>query len=107
MSPQTKYRISKIIVAATVPLMCYAFSQMIPAGLSGDTPEVKKWFAVSMITVIIGIVAYMYATYYGAKKSDSDESNSMNVLNVAAKQIARPKQAARQKTVAPPSKFKR
>jgi hypothetical protein len=107
MSPQTKYRISKIIVAVTVPLMCYAFSQMIPAGLNGDTPEVKKWFAASMITVIIGIVAYMYATYYGAKQSGPDGSSSMNVLNAAAAQIARSKKAARQKTATPPSKSKR
>jgi hypothetical protein len=107
MSLQTKYRISKIIVAITVPLMCYAFAQMLPAGLSGDTPEVKKWFAVSMVIVIIGIVAYMYATYYGAKQSGPDGSSGMNGLNAAAAQIARSKKAARQKTATTTSKSKR
>ena len=93
MSPLFRYRLSQVIVAVTVPLMCYVFSQMIPAGLSGDTAVAKKWFAASMVTVIAGSTAYLFAAYYRSNSQNLQDKHVVEVFSVAATEATHTKHA--------------
>jgi hypothetical protein len=93
MSANSNYQISRVVVAMTVPAMCYELSRIIPAGLNGDTRTVVRWFVIFGLTAAVGVVSFVVMIYAKSILSQT-RNNEAEILAQAAADMAREKQAA-------------
>jgi predicted MFS family arabinose efflux permease len=95
MSTSVKYRLSSAVVAITVPVMCYALSQIIPAGLSGNTAKVKGWYALFGVVAVVGIGSFIGMRYWKVRLENPEAGTSeAEILSNAAIELARKNQSA-------------
>lgn len=93
MSAAAKYHVSRVIVALTVPVMCYALSKMIPAGLNGNTSVVWHWFAVFAVIAVSGVTAFVIMSYNKSLISDAGgKASEAEILAAAEADLTRRRQ---------------
>jgi hypothetical protein len=93
MSVQLRYQLSRIIVLLTVPSMLYCLSKMIPAGISGDTPKVVRWFGIFSLTAVAGVIGFVVMQYTKARQ-DAASNDETEILARTMADLAREKKAA-------------
>ena len=91
MSAATKYWICWALTLLSLPLLVMCLSHMVGPGMSGHFAEARNWFIAAMATTIVGCGAYLCAMYYKAKADDTYTETAMDIMNAAAKDIARAK----------------
>jgi uncharacterized membrane protein len=96
MSTTMKYQVSRVLVAVSVPVICYCLAQMIPAGLAGNSGEAKRWFTIVIIAAAIGMISLLVMRYSKSllDAADSEPVREVEILSAAAAEMARQKQAA-------------